>query len=53
MPETLRLRLSRDAVRKLFRSKRASVSEGLVEVLERYSEKVDDDVLKEFLEERR
>jgi len=53
MPSVVRLRLSRNAVKKLFSSERASISKGLEDVLERYSEKVKKDVLEEFLRERR
>jgi len=49
----VRLRLSKDAVKKLFGSKKISVSMGISEVLDKYSEKVEEDVLEEFLEERR
>ncbi len=49
----VRLRLSRDAVKKLFGSKRISVSKGIDEVLGKYSEKVEEDVLEELLKERR
>jgi len=49
----VRLRLSRNAVKKLFSSEKASISKGLEDVLERYSEKAEEDVLEEFLKERR
>jgi len=49
----VRLRLSRNAVKKLFSSGKASISKGLKDVLERYSEKAEEDVLEEFLKERR
>ncbi len=49
----VRLRISRNAVEKLFGSKRTSVSKGIDKVLERYSENVKEDVLEEFLKERR
>ena len=49
----VRLRLSRNAVEKLFGSKRMSVSKGIDEVLDKYSERVDEDVLEKFLKERR
>ncbi|MCD6300838.1 MAG: hypothetical protein J7L82_02065 [Staphylothermus sp.] len=49
----LRIRLSRDAMKKLFNSKKISVSRGIDEVIDKYSEKVEDDVLMEFIEERR
>jgi len=49
----VRLRLSKDAVKKLFGSKRISVSKDISEVLDKYSEKVEEDVLEEFLKERR
>ncbi len=49
----VKLRLSRDAIEKLFGSKRVSVSKGIDEVLDRYSERVEKDVLEEFLKERR
>ncbi|MEB3758090.1 MAG: hypothetical protein GSR76_04475 [Desulfurococcales archaeon] len=53
MPTVVKFRLSKNAVRKLFGSEKASVSKGLEEVLDRYSEKVEDDVLEELLRERR
>ncbi len=53
MPDVVKLRLSKNAVKKLFSPGKASVSMGLEEVLDRYSEKVDVDVLEEFLKERR
>jgi len=53
MPGIVRLRLSRSAVRRLFGSGRTSMSKGLEEVLDRYSERVEEDVLEEFLRERR
>jgi len=53
IPSVVRLRLSRNAVKKLFSSEGASISKGLEDVLERYSEKVKEDVLEEFLRERR
>ena len=49
----MRLRLSKDAVKKLFGSRRISVSKGISEVLDKYSEYVEEDVLEEFLKERR
>jgi len=49
----VRLRLSKDAVKKLFGSRRSSVSKGIDEVLDKYSERVEEDVLREFLKERR
>ena len=42
-----------EAVKKLFSSRRASVSKGLEEVLDQYSERVDEDVLEELLRGRR
>lgn len=53
VPGVVRLRLSKNAVRRLFGSGRASVSKGLEEVLDRYSERIEEDVLEEFLGERR
>jgi len=49
----VRLRISKNAVEKLFSSKKVSVSKGIDEVLEKYSENVKEDVLEEFLKERR
>ena len=49
----VRFRISRNAVEKLFGSKRTSLSRGIDKVLEKYSEKVREDVLEEFLKERR
>jgi len=54
MPSSVvRLRLSRDAVKKLFGFKGIGVSKGIDEVLDKYSEKVEEDVLEVFLKERR
>ena len=53
MPGVVRFRLSRNAVKKLFGSGKTSVSKGLEEVLNQYSERVKEDVLEEFLSERR
>ena len=53
VPNVVRLRLSKSAVKKLFGSGKAGISRGLEDVLERYSEKVEEDVLEEFLKERR
>lgn len=50
---TIRLRLSKDAVKKLFGSRGVDVSKDIDEVLDRYFEKVKEDVLEEFLKERR
>ncbi len=50
--DVIRPRLSKDAVEKLFGFKRISVSKGISEVLDNYSEKVGR-VLKEFLKEGR
>ena len=49
----VRLRLSRDAMKELFNSKKVNVSKGIDEVLDKYSEKVEKDVLVEFIRERR
>ena len=49
----VRLRLSRDVMKKLFNSKKVSVSKGIDEVLDKYSEKVEEDVLMEFIKGRR
>jgi len=49
----VRLRLSKDAMKKLFNSKKVSVSKGIDEVLDKYSEKVEEDVLMGFIKERR
>ncbi|MEB3757118.1 MAG: hypothetical protein GSR79_09740 [Desulfurococcales archaeon] len=49
----VRLRLSRNAIEKIFGSKIVCVSKGIDKVLEKYSEKVNEDVLEEFLKERR
>ena len=53
MPGVVRLRMSRNAVEKLFGSKKVGVSKGIDRILERYSEKVRGDALEEFLKERR
>ena len=47
------LRLSRKAVKKLFDSGRASISKGLEDVLSQYYERIKEDMLEEFLRERR
>ena len=49
----VRLRLPVKVVRELLGSRGAGVSRGIDEVLERYSERVEEDVLEEFLGERR
>jgi len=49
--DAIRLRLSRDA-RKMFNSKKVSISERIDEVIDKYSEKVEEDVLTEFIKER-
>ncbi len=49
----VRLRVSRGALKKLFGSKGISVSKGIDEVLDKYAERVEEDVLAEFLKERR
>ena len=49
----VRLHLSKDAMKKLFNSKKVSVSKGIDEVLDKYSEKVEEDVLIGFIKERR
>ncbi len=49
----VRLLISKDVIKKLFGSKKINVSKGIDEVLEKYSEKVEKDVLQEFLKERR
>jgi hypothetical protein len=51
--DVVRLRLSKNAARRLFGTRRVAVSKGIEKVLEEYCEKVEKDVLKEFLEERR
>jgi hypothetical protein len=53
MTDAVRLRISKNAVEKLFGSKKASISKGIDKILEKYSEKVREDVLEEFLKERR
>ncbi len=54
MPSSvIRLRLSKKAVKKLFGSRSIGVSKGISEVLDKYSEKVEEDVLEKFLKERR
>jgi len=53
VPNSIELRLSKKVVGKLFGRKRISVSKNIDEVLEKFSEKVDEDVLAEFLRERR
>ena len=50
---TVRLRISRRVLKKLLGAPSPRPSMGLDEVLERYCEKVEEDVLKEFLGERR
>jgi hypothetical protein len=49
----VRLRLSRDVIKKLFRVKGIARSKGIEEVFDKYCEKVEEDVLEEFLKERR
>jgi len=50
---TVRLRISKRVLKKLLGIPSPRPSIGLDEVLEKYSEKVEEDVLKEFLGERR
>ncbi len=49
----VRLRVSRGALKKLFGSRGVSVSKGIDKVLDKYAERVEEDVLAEFLKERR
>ena len=49
----VRLRLPVNVVRELLGSREAGVSRGIDDVLERYSERVEEDVLEKLLEERR
>lgn len=49
----VKLRISRNAAEKLFSPNRTSVSKDIDKVLEKYSEKVEEDVLDKFLKERR
>lgn len=48
----IRLRVSEEAFRKIFGA-RIGISGGIDKLLDKYSEKVDEDVLAEFLKERR
>ncbi len=50
---TVRLRISRRVLKKLLGAPNLRPSMGLDEVLEKYSEKAEEDVLEEFLSERR
>ena len=50
---TVRLRISKRVLKKLLGAPSPRPSIGLDEVLEKYSEKVEKDVLEEFLGERR
>jgi len=50
---SVRLRISRRALKKLLSTPSPRPSMGLDEVLEKYSEKVEEDVLEKFLGERR
>ena len=50
---TVRLRISRKVLKKLLSAPSPRSSIGLDEVLEKYSEKVEEDVLEKFLSERR
>ena len=50
---TVRLRISKRVLKKLLGTPSPRPSIGLDEVLEKYSEKVEKDVLEEFLGERR
>ncbi len=49
----VRFRVPRSVVKKLFESEGISVSKGIDEILEKYAERVEEDVLEEFLKERR
>ncbi len=51
--DVVRLRMSRNAMKRLFGLRGGSVSRGIDEVLDKYSERVEEDVLEEFLKERR
>ena len=50
---TVRLRISRRILKKLLGTPSPRPTMGLDEVLEKYSEKVEEDALEEFLSERR
>ena len=50
--DTVRLRISRRVLKKLLGTSSPRPFMGLDEVLEKYSEKVEKDVLEEFLSER-
>ena len=50
---TVKLRVSRRVLKKLLGAPSPRPSIGLDEVLEKYSEKVEEDVLEKFLSERR
>jgi len=49
----VKLRISRSVIKELLSSRRISLSKGIDEVLDKYSERVEEDVLEEFLRERR
>ena len=50
---TVRLRISKNAMEKLFGFKKTSVPKGIDKVLEKYSEKVKENALEGLLKERR
>lgn len=54
MPKDLiRLRIKRSIIKEPFESNKVSMSKGIGKILDKYSERVQDDVLKEFLKNRR
>lgn len=50
--KAMRLCISKGAFMKLFSSREVSLSKGIDKILDKYSERVEEDVLKSFLERR-
>lgn len=50
--KAVRLCISKSAFMKLFSSREVSLSKGIDKILDKYSERVEEDVLKSFLERR-
>ncbi len=49
----IKIRLPKDKLKEFLASRKLNVSKGILKVLDKYSEEVEGDVLKMFLEERR
>ncbi len=49
----IRIVLDRETLKKLLSSERSSISKGISSIIDEFSEKVEEDVLKNFINERR